>query len=321
MADLSWQSKSSKCLKSEEQHVGILKRTLQKSQGERAMKEIVASLFIYRTTPSSALNNHSPAEALIGRKPQRFSTVQLQRNSASPSSDSSAKKTLVSVTAIYLAIKGDIAHWQKVSSEISKAACYTKWISMAKLGASSEPSPLPWAGISSNLKMDPTDFTLVVFDLPLLGSIGTPINQPNNQHILRSRRVRKFPPPPLQNKNYFTWRKRLAVMMKNFHRVDSELRELRRIIDAMAQERSTSSTVLNDQNSAKPPFSPSSMNNLTSSNATTPVANIADNGEMEEETSNSLPPGTPKSNGVRKGGWVSDFMNTSFACFKIFTPT
>ncbi|VUZ55933.1 unnamed protein product, partial [Hymenolepis diminuta] len=73
---------------------------------------------------------------------------------------------------------------------------------------------------------------------------------------------------------------------------DSELRELRRIIDAMAQERSTSSSVLHDQNSAKPPFSPSSLNNLTSSNATTPVANITDNGEVEEETSNSLPPGT-----------------------------
>lgn len=97
---------------------------------------------------------------------------------------------------------------------------------------------------------------------------------------------------------------------------DSELRELRRIIDAMAQDRSTSSSVLNDQNSAKPPFSPSSLNNLTSSNATTPVATIADNGEMEEETSNSLPPGTPKSTGVRKGGWVSDFMNISFVCFK-----
>nr|CDS33157.1 neuron navigator 3 [Hymenolepis microstoma] len=94
---------------------------------------------------------------------------------------------------------------------------------------------------------------------------------------------------------------------------DSELRELRQIIDAMVQERSTpSSSVLNDQNSAKPPFSPSSMNNLNSSNAATPIANITDNGEMEEETSNSLPPGTPKSSGVRKGGWLRSSIDKAF---------
>ncbi|VDO05320.1 unnamed protein product [Rodentolepis nana] len=95
--------------------------------------------------------------------------------------------------------------------------------------------------------------------------------------------------------------------------VDSELRELRQIIDAMVQERSTpSSSVVNEQNSAKPPFSPSSMSNLNSSSTTTPIANITDNGEMEEETSNSLPPGTPKSSGVRKGGWLRSSIDKAF---------
>lgn len=75
----------------------------------------------------------------------------------------------------------------------------------------------------------------------------------------------------------------------------------------MVQERSTSSSnnLSLDQIGTKPPFSPSSKNNHSSSNASTPVTNLPDNGEVDDETSNSLPPGTPKSSGVRKGGWVS----------------
>lgn len=61
-----------------------------------------------------------------------------------PSSALCARKSPETGTAVYVrdrrlnSIKG-----QKVSSELGKVACFIKWMSMANLGASSEPSPFP----------------------------------------------------------------------------------------------------------------------------------------------------------------------------------
>lgn len=67
----------------------------------------------------------------------------------------------------------------------------------------------------------------------------------------------------------------------------------------MVQERSSSSAV--DPNSGKPPFPPSA---AISGNANSAAASV-DKVDVEEEKSNSCPPGTPKSSGIRKGGWAS----------------
>ncbi|EUB61736.1 Neuron navigator 3 [Echinococcus granulosus] len=87
---------------------------------------------------------------------------------------------------------------------------------------------------------------------------------------------------------------------------DSELRELRQIIDSMVQERSFSGAV--DSSSGKPLFPPSS---TTNTNANAPVA-AADVVNVEEEKSNSCPPGTPKSSGIRKGGWLRSSIDRAF---------
>ncbi|KAM7533105.1 hypothetical protein Aperf_G00000119995 [Anoplocephala perfoliata] len=92
--------------------------------------------------------------------------------------------------------------------------------------------------------------------------------------------------------------------------LDSELRELRQVIDSMIQERTTpSSTIPADQNSTKPPISTI---NVSSSPLTTPVFNTSDIVEMDEVTSNCLPSGNPKSSGIRKGGWLRSSIDKAF---------
>ncbi|VDM33087.1 unnamed protein product [Hydatigera taeniaeformis] len=88
---------------------------------------------------------------------------------------------------------------------------------------------------------------------------------------------------------------------------DSELRELRQIIDSMVQERSSSNAV--DPTSGKPPFPPSA---TASTNANSPGVAAGDKVEVEEEKSNSCPPGTPKSSGIRKGGWLRSSFDRAF---------
>ncbi|KAL5104269.1 Neuron navigator 3 [Taenia crassiceps] len=87
---------------------------------------------------------------------------------------------------------------------------------------------------------------------------------------------------------------------------DSELRELRQIIDSMVQERSCSGAV--DPTGGKPPFPPSATISTNASSTATPV----DKDDVEEEKSNSCPPETPKSSGIRKGGWLRSSFDRAF---------
>ncbi|VUZ41031.1 unnamed protein product [Hymenolepis diminuta] len=108
------------------------------------------------------------------------------RLSTFPCSALCAKKAPETGTAVCVrdhrlnGIKG-----QKVSSELGKVACYIKWMPMANLDASSEPSPFPVGGKSSKLEMSPLDTILDALRFLLLGNSGTPEIQPDNKQNFR----------------------------------------------------------------------------------------------------------------------------------------
>ncbi|KAM3182660.1 hypothetical protein ACTXT7_011861 [Hymenolepis weldensis] len=118
-----------------------------------------------KTTPHPALNDRSPAETHMGRKPRTIHNAFIPKDSTFHSSFSCAKKTHTTYMAVYVRYHGPNGTWVEDTVRTQRGSVIYEWMCM---GALSGPSPPPTHSKITKLETGPLDIIFVSHRLEVM---------------------------------------------------------------------------------------------------------------------------------------------------------